>query len=367
MSTPSASPQATSAPGARLIIRVVLATVGALAAGLLAVIWSLLWLLPTGSDSDSSVVPIIGALTVAFVAPVILFVLVSSWPIESPGQRHPALLISSRAMGGLEVAALAIVIVTGPETRPWAWVPISAIAMGVGFTAIALVLGRLLRSEGAGVPTDASGELVLDPWTPPARSRVPIFAVVVAAALVFVCVLALLVFRPWEPHGSRSDVDSYATFGTLFALSIGFIVTSIVVAFRSIPLMSRIQKTMPRDVPTRRRIARAVMRGAVDQLGPVELEISRRYAAELTSALPWSLLQFGLVFTGILCQQIAEVFEPFALFGPWFAIGLGVIYLAALGFMVECIRRARRFVRINGEPTATDVAGPDPDLKPITA
>jgi MFS family permease len=358
--TPSASPSPATSTSAKLIIRVVLATVGTLAAALLAGIWSLLWLLPTGSDSESNGVLIVAALLTSFVAPVILFVLISSWPIESVGQRHPALRASSWGMGGLEVVALAIVIVTGYLTQPWGWLPISAILMGAGFTAVAVVLGRVLRTERAGVPVDASGELVLGPWTPPGRTRVRMFALVVLAVFLLATLLAAVAFQPWHHVNSARPAATVAAIGIFSSFAIGCFVASLVCAIRYFPLAMRLSSALPAGYAARRHIARAVSRGRVDALSRGELELGRRFAVDSVVALPWMLLQFGLLYLGLISIELGQSFEPFwplVLLAP---IVLIAAFIALFVFVMLRIRRLRRFLATNGEPTATGTPSPVP-------
>jgi hypothetical protein len=361
MSMHSATSPGTNPLGTKWILRVVLATAGVIAAVVLASIWSLLWLFLTGSDSDSSAALIVTAVLTLFLAPVILFVVISSWPIESGAQKHSALRAASWALGGLELAAGTIVTVTGYRTQPLVWIPLSALIMCIGFTTLAVVLGRALRIEVSGMPAAVPGESTLEPWMKSARARVPMVAVVVPVTILVMTAVALLVFQPWDSEGPGAALRSQAALGILFGLSLGFIATSLVVAFRSVPLAFRLSRALPRSAPARKRILRAVSRETAAQLSLVELETGRRYAADVSAALPWSLLQFGYLFAGILCQQIGEALQPHPLLGPWGALGVGVVYVVALGSMADLLRRSRRFRRINGEPAAIAAIDPEPN------
>jgi hypothetical protein len=352
------STRATNPYGARFVIRLVLLVVSTMAACVLAVAWLLVWGLTTRLLSSPLSVAVVFAGLFLFLVPVLVFGISSNWQRGAIVERSRVLAWTYAVSGVLEAGCIAVVIVAGFHTQPWLWVPTSAVIAGAVFFAVAMLLGRALRPLPVPPLVSADGQPILEAWTPPSQRRVPLWSPIVFGALALGAVVTWLAFRPWQDHGHGDAIRTLPAFTVTYGMAIILIGASIVYGIRSIAFMSYQRRALPPGTPARRTIARAVTRTATTTLTPTELELARRFAQATAITLPWGLLQLGLLYTGIILEQLGQVFQPYWPFGPWliivFVLSFGVV-LVAIGVR---LRRVRRFLMVNGDPTPTDVVGP---------
>jgi hypothetical protein len=300
------------------------------------------------------------AILLLFLAPVVLFGISSNWTFQPSREGGRYLSRWNWGTCAIEIVCALTVVVFGVASQPWIWLPISSVAMGAAFTAIAVLLGRALRSVPIGPAVETSSEIVLGPWSPARTKRGLRGPLIVIGACFVATGVAVLALHPWSAPGSGHFVRAYASFATAGALPFGFFVGTFVCAIWSIPLASRMRKVVPRSFTSTKRIGRAVARGDATELSEAELEVARRFAAESVLAQPWVFAQYSLLFLGVIGEQVSYLFFPIVFFGPWLIGLLVLIYIPLLVLIALRTRRARRFLEANGEPT------PSPELVPTT-
>lgn len=333
-----------------MILRVALAVLGAVAGLVAAVLLTVLWGFTTRLLSDNGTLAIVAVVWV-LLTPVILFAMISNLPKPSAPRFS---LWGYTAYSLLQVAAIIVVMVFGFQTQPWSWIPTTIVLVGIAGSALAVVLGRLLRSPRVPAATNGSGELVLRPWSPapPARRRAALVLLVVVFLLAY-----LLVTREWAAT-IRSTAPlhpaAFAASGTLVGLSLAFLAAFFVCIFVSFPLALRVSNALPPGL-ARRRILRVVWRNSPEALDDTELEYARRYAADARTALPWLMFQCALVFFGVECEQLGEQLLPHQVFGWWLPIVFGILYLAVLVVAEVLHHRVHTFLKVNGQPAPTAI------------
>jgi hypothetical protein len=348
----------------KYVARTILLVFGSLGATLLGVVWSVIWLVTTGIEPWPSA-GVMVAIILLFLTPVILFALLGNWTFEPSREGSRYLARAYAITGTVAVVSAATVIVYGVVTRPWTWVPVSSVIMGVAFFAIAVVLGRALRSATPpALPPPAGqapGGIQLESWTPGPPPRTRLAIIVTGGVVVLVGALALLGLHPWAPFGDASFRRHYAFSSSIEVLSFGLIAAAIVALVFSIPVLNRPAKTIRRYFPLRKRVARAIAKGDSTALDPVALEAARRYAADSSVAGAWGVVVYSLLGLGISAQQLSLGLEPYSPFGPWVALAIFVLYVVVVIMWAVRWRRAVRFLRVNGEPTPQ----PAPELVPL--
>lgn len=341
-----------------MIVRLVLGIVGAIAAVLLAVAFTIVWSLTTSLLNDSFGIPTTAAVLLALLAPALLFVFSSAARPRIDGRKAGRAVLGYAVFAVVEAAALTMVIIEGVHTQPWLWVPTTIVVIGVVGSVLAILLGRRLRSTEDS-PGAESDDKPLVAWTaPPPARRVLVILIPVVFVVVTGVMGALFVSSGLPFHGSRETREIVEL--VLTCLSAGFIAAFFVSCISWIPRSLRVQATLPPG-SGRRKIASAVWRNTPEILMPLQLEYARRYATVAKAYYTWMLVSFGLIYLGIECTQIATVLGGSSVFGSYGPYIFGVLYLLVIVADVAFILRCQRFLRANGAPT------PMPDLAAVPA
>jgi MFS family permease len=340
----------TSAQGdydGKLIARTVLLVLGALGAAILLVVVIVISMFTTGEGPDWASELVTGGCFVLIFTPPILFGVLSFESSED--RRYSRRWIRGSAL--LQLLATAGVVIGGIISSPPLWFPIWAIALGVAFELIAILLGRLFRTTAV-----SPGASVLTEWIPLPRPNNRVFVWIVAAVGVVVLGLAVLDIPPWN-WGLRGRVFFSACL--IFGCAIGILVC----AMRIIPMANELRNSIGGNHALRRIIARAVISSKAVELDALQLELARRYATVLVAFQPWQLATFGFLFVEFLSlfvefQSLFAIVPSLGLpitFGhdsPGIAFAAMAVIVGIVCFATLAVQfaRVRRFLALNGQP-----------------
>ncbi|MCU1596667.1 MAG: hypothetical protein JWQ47_406 [Glaciihabitans sp.] len=346
----------TSAQGeydGKLIARTVLLVLGVVGAAILLVVVIVISMFTTSDGPGWAGELVTGGCFVLIITPPILFGILS---FESSEDRR---YIRRWTWGSalLQLLAIAGVIIGGISSSPPLWFLIWAIALGVAFELIAILLGRVLRSTA--VSPVAS---VLTEWIPLPQRNNRVFVWLVATVGVVVFGVAVLDVPPWN---WAFPVRVFISACLIFGCAIG----TLVCAIRMIPVAIKLRNSIGGNYAHRRFIARAVLGSKPVQLDALQLELARRYAAVVVAFQPWQLVTFGFLFVEIL-SLFVELQNLFAVVpslglpiafgrespGPEIAIVAVIGGIVCVATLAVQFVRVRRFLALNGQPSNTPLA-----------
>ena len=329
----------------KLVARLTLAILGALGSVAIALVFGLIWLFTT-SVNDWGTLVILIAVILALVTPVVLSTMWANWSHAGSNEGGRGLFWWTLGSIAIEVVCIGAIVVMGFVSQPWLWVPLTLVILAVGFTAIAILLGRVLRS-----PAPLATDLILDAWRPPKRGNW--FWWIVAGIFLIIGGLALSGLQPWtETAGHGDELRAY-----VLVLSLPCITSAIACIVRYLVVMWGGGLGQGRSYALRQRMSRAVFHGRTTDLSPAELEFARRTAFVYAVAFPWQLGYICLFYVGLLSEQLPSIpgHLNFA-----FSIFLAAALVVMVVVFVRYIVLARRFLRVNGEPSPQ----PGPALVP---
>jgi hypothetical protein len=242
-------------------------------------------------------------------------------------------------MSVLQVVCLVVVIVLAIATRPPLWAVITIVACGVVFAPVGILLGKRLR------PTPMKSVILpLVGWVAPVSGkRDPVALIAAGVFLVFV-VLALVIERPWSfaqlgPHELRSavvGVVSFLTFGCIAAL--------IASAVRVMSTSQRLKAVVSRDYAQARRIRRAIYRGRVNDLEPVDVDRARATAILSVAALRWQIVNTSLLLGMVELTQLSTFVIGVPPFGYWFPAIFAVFMAITVAIVATRLSALRRYL-----------------------
>jgi hypothetical protein len=325
----------------KFVVRLVLMVFGTFGALTISSVLSVIWILTTTIPSGLEDIGILAAALLLLLSPVLVFAVSSNWAYAASSR---ATKVLSRLVWGfslVQLACLGGVVALGLTTGPPLWVVIALVTCGIVFAPVGIVLGRQLRST----PREGAVEVApLVGWTPPGAGKRDIVPYVAVGVFVVIAVVAVLVARPWEISQLRPREAPLATSMFLLALDVGVLGAMAACAVRVISTSAAVRAVASGNYEQARRIRRAVYRGRTDELEPVDAERARAVAVVSVTMLRWQVAFNCLLFASITLTQVSASLDSPLNFGPWLAIGVGLIGIACVVILVFRLHVVRRYL-----------------------
>jgi len=284
------------------------------------------WLLLLGTVS----------LTVFIYGPLMLGSLGTFWDRRRSEESRRYLAWWYRITLALEVLAAVGIVTYAVLTEAPLWLPALFIGVGAVLTVSAVFLGSWLRKREAANPPEVS------PWSPISRRDITrkiwkvavTFAVTVAIGVAF---LALF---------GREIFENDLSVAVVLVAGIAFIAASMAGILVTLPLLKRMREVVDSDAGLLRKLAKVVLKAKQIDLDEEEQVQAARYAAVASTALPFQLAYFVLLYVGLGIQQVQLLSHPQV--RPIIITTLALL-LAVLVFLVPLYvryaRRARAYAR----------------------
>ncbi|MCU1470349.1 MAG: hypothetical protein JWQ39_1498 [Glaciihabitans sp.] len=349
-SSPLAAPTFGQAADGKYLARMALLIVGCIGSVAVAMVFGMIWTIGTDIPIDGIFFGIIASVLLLEVIPVFAFALSANWAFGPSPEGAKTLMRVIWGLSAGQLVCLAAVIVLAVLTAPPLWVVITIVAWGVVFGAAGILLGKRLRSK----PVET--EIVpLVGWVPPVpRKRDPV-PFVAAGIVLFSVLLAVAVTRPWTFAQLEPIPMKIAIGGFMLILYLGLTGGMFACLARVMSTAAALKLVASRDYAQARRIRRAIFRGRVNELEPVDIDRARAIAVLSQPALRWQVAYSALLSGSLVLQQLnTGIINSFVL-GYWLPIGLaGVVIAAVVVIVASRLVAVRRY--LGAEAPGLDIA-----------
>ncbi|PJJ72802.1 hypothetical protein CLV46_2379 [Diaminobutyricimonas aerilata] len=296
-------------------------------------------LLLTSTHREPGTTGIAGAgLGVMVYGPLMLGSVAAWWRMRdaSDAGRYYRLWLIWTAVASAVGAALVVVGGVLSGTAPWAVAIV--IATGVVLLAVAVPLGDRVRRSA-----DRHREPSAEHWTPTGPGAV--VRVVRITAITFAAVLLVGVVGA-AVLAATVDPDLFGD-TVLLAVPLAFFGAGLACALAGLRVSKNLREAAAGDIGTLRKLMRVVLRGKPESLDDTEQVAAARYAAGIPIALGIQLAFLGLLYAGLVIQQVITLLGSDG--GSPMQLAILVLLVLMLAVVVPLtvvrIRRARRYAR----------------------
>lgn len=285
------------------------------------------------------------AATVFVYGPLVLGSMTANWDAKKSEESRRYFRRWYRVMGGLEAVAAVAIIVYGVLAHAPVWLPVVFILGGALLTVVAVIVGAGLQRHEEKHPR------VAQPCTAISRQEIAnkITKVLVTFVIAFAVLLITLVLVP--PVIDELKVDG----AVLAACGFAFMVDGIACAIVSRSFSQRLRDSVDRDAARLGQLAKVVLRKKKADLAPADQVAAARYAAMMTTVLPFQFATLTLVYIGLGLQQVLSLVtgsaNPFSVFLIVFFAAWLIVFTP---LYARQLNRARQYADEHAELLASE-------------